>query len=87
TFLNPKALIYISALLPQFINVNNFEIVHLLTISLTIALVQFIAFSLYAMLSSNIQRWLKNKNNRQRFNKLSGSTFIGFGIVLGLSDQ
>ncbi len=87
TFLNPKALIYISALLPQFINVNNFEIVNLLTITLTIALLQFIAFSSYAILSSNIQVWLKNENNRQRFNRLSGSTFAGFGLALGLSDR
>ena len=87
TFLNPKALIYISALLPQFINVTNFEIVHLLTITLTIALLQFIAFASYAVLSSNIQAWLKNKNNRRWFNRLSGSTFAGFGMALGLSDR
>jgi len=87
TLTNPKALLYISALLPQFINVNNFEIMHLLTITLTIALMQFIAFASYAVLSSNIQVWLKNKNNRQRFNRISGSTFAGFGLALGLSDR
>ena len=87
TLLNPKALIYISALLPQFINVDNFEIVHLLTITLTIALIQFIAFASYAMLSSSIQVWLKNENNGRWFNRLSGSTFVGFGAALGLSDR
>jgi len=87
TLSNPKALTYISALLPQFINVNNFEIMHLLTISLTIALVQFIVFTSYAMLASSIQVWLKNENNCRWFNRLSGSTFAGFGVALGLSDR
>ena len=87
TLSNPKALIYISALLPQFINVNNFEIMHLLTISLTIALSQFIAFTSYAMLASSIQVWLKNENNCRWFNRFSGSTFIGFGVALGLSNR
>jgi threonine/homoserine/homoserine lactone efflux protein len=59
----------------------------LLTISLTIALVQFIVFTSYAMLASSIQVWLKNENNCRWFNRLSGSTFAGFGMALGLSDR
>jgi len=87
TLSNPKALTYISALLPQFININHFEITHLLTISFTIAMAQFIAFASYAKLSSNFNIWLKNENNHRWFNRIIGSIFAGFGLTLGFSNH
>ena len=87
TMSNPKALIYISALLPQFINIDRPSLEHLLLIALTIGVVQFVAFSLYAILSSRARYWLSNKRNCQLFNRASGLTFMGFGVSLGLSGR
>jgi threonine/homoserine/homoserine lactone efflux protein len=87
TMSNPKALIYISALLPQFININQPSLSQFLLIALTIGMAQFVAFSLYAILSSRARYWLSNKRNRQLFNRASGLTFMGFGVALGLSGR
>ena len=87
TMSNPKALIYISALLPQFININQPSLSQFLLIALTIGMAQFVAFSLYAILSSRVRYWLNNKRNCQLFNRASGLTFMGFGFALGLSGR
>lgn len=87
TMSNPKALIYISALLPQFININQPSLSQFLLIALTIGMAQFVAFSLYAILSSRARYWLSNKRNGQLFNRASGLTFMGFGLALGLSGR
>lgn len=84
---NPKALIYITALLPQFININQPSFSQFLLIALTIAMAQFVAFSLYAVLASRARYWLSNKRNCQLFNRASGLAFMGFGVVLGLSGR
>jgi len=84
---NPKALIYITALLPQFINLNQPSLPQFILTALTIGATQFAAFSAYAILSSKARIWLNNSNNLKIFNRISGATFIGFGIALGLTER
>lgn len=82
---NPKALVYVSALLPQFINIEQALAPQVIALALTSAVVQFIIFMLYAVLASKTRFWFENLKQQQVFNKLSGLTFVGFGIALGLS--
>ena len=84
---NPKALVYVSALLPQFINTEQALLPQVATLALTSAVVQFIIFMSYAALASRAREFLKNSKNRKIFNRFSGVTFVGFGVALGLSEN
>jgi threonine/homoserine/homoserine lactone efflux protein len=84
---NPKALVYVSALLPQFINTQQALLPQVITLALISAVIQFIIFMSYVILSSKAKSWLENPNKRKIFNKFSGLTFIGFGVALGLSEN
>lgn len=84
---NPKALVYVGALLPQFINTRESLLPQITTLAITSAVVQFVIFMAYVMLASKARHWLENPAKRTAFNRVSGFTFMGFGIALGLSDN
>ena len=84
---NPKALVYVSALLPQFINNQLSLLPQIVTLALTSAVIQFIIFMFYVILANNTRHWLGSPSKRKFFNRFSGITFVGFGVVLGLSKK
>ena len=82
TATNPKALAYVTALLPQFIHTKEPLVSQLLSLGLTIASLQFSVLVLYAWLSSKVKPWLEQETLGNIFNKLAGTTFMAFGIAL-----
>tara|TARA_R110001599_G_scaffold147049_1_gene330393 strand:- start:575 stop:1207 length:633 start_codon:yes stop_codon:yes gene_type:complete len=84
---NPKALVYVSALIPQFIDTQQALTPQVITLGLISAAVQFVIFMSYAIIGSKSRRWFENPMKFKLFNKFSGVTFIGFGIGLGLSEN
>ena len=84
---NPKALIYVSALLPQFINTQQSLLPQIVSIAVTYAVAQSTIFMSYAILASKARHWFENGAKRQLFNRFSGVTFMFFGITLGLSEN
>ncbi len=87
TISNPKALVFVSALLPQFINTNNALLPQIILLSLTTAVIHFTIYQSYAVLSSKAKYKLESSKNRSVFNKISGVTFVSFGVALGLSEN
>lgn len=85
TSLNPKALIFVSALLPQFIEPALPLIPQVAVLCLTSAVIHFTIYFSYAALAFKAKYLLKSDKIRQRFNKFTGITFLLFGITLGLS--
>lgn len=84
---NPKALVYVSALLPQFVNTEEALLPQIFIIAFTSAVVQFVIFMSYVLLSSKAGIWLENPKKRKLFNRLSGISFIGFGLALAMSES
>lgn len=84
---NPKALVYVSALLPQFINTQQAIIPQVFMLGLTSAAVQFLIFSSYVVIGSKSKQWFENPKKLRIYNRASGVTFIGFGVALGLSEN
>lgn len=84
---NPKALVYVSALLPQFIDTQQSLLPQITTLAITSAVVQFVIFMAYVLLASKARRWLEQPAKRKAFNRVSGITFMGFGVALGLSEN
>ncbi len=84
---NPKAIIFLTALFPQFININQPLIPQF---SLLITVLMFFSFfflMLYALLAHKAGRWLKKPNRLKIFSRTSGTVFIGFGFVLAASSH
>ncbi len=82
---NPKALIYVSALLPQFLDAQRALLPQLVLLGLTAAVIQFVVFMAYTVLGDQSARWFDSDTRLRLFNRLSGLTFMGFGLALGFS--
>jgi homoserine/homoserine lactone efflux protein len=85
TSLNPKALIFVAALLPQFIDPTLDLLPQVFVLCLTSAVIHFTIYFCYAALACKTKHLLNSDNRRRRFNQLSGVTFLVFGMVLLLS--
>jgi len=84
---NPKALVYVSALLPQFINPEQSLVTQILVLGLTAAVLQLLIFLFYALVAGRTKKFFQNEKNQLTFNRISGVTFIGFGTALGFSEK
>ena len=87
TATNPKALIYITALLPQFIDIQQPILAQVITLNPAIAVLQFIIFISYIIAASQVRRWLQYNSTRLWFNRVTALIFISFAVTLGLSEQ
>jgi threonine/homoserine/homoserine lactone efflux protein len=79
---NPKAIAFFTALFPQFIDQTRAFIPQFLTLIITIEGISFFILSGYALLSSRAAPYLSKDERLNIFNKITGSTFIGFGVSL-----
>jgi len=84
---NPKAIIFLTALFPQFVDINEALIPQF---SMLIATLMFFSFSflmLYAFLAHKVKISLKKSNRIKVINRTSGTIFIGFGIMLATTSN
>jgi len=84
---NPKAIVFLTALLPQFLHV---EKPILPQFSILIATLMFFSFAFlmfYALLAHKAKFWLMNPHRTKMFGRVSGSIFVGFGALLATSSH
>jgi threonine/homoserine/homoserine lactone efflux protein len=84
---NPKAIVFLTALFPQFIIVD-----HTLTPQFTMLITTLMTFSfaflmLYNLLAHKARIWLFRPDRTKAVSRLSGSIFIGFGVLLAASSN
>jgi threonine/homoserine/homoserine lactone efflux protein len=84
---NPKAIVFLTALFPQFINIDKTLVPQFAMLMATLMLFSFAFLMFYALLAHQIKAWLNNANRLKYFNRASGSIFIGFGILLATSSH
>lgn len=84
---NPKAIIFLTALFPQFIDYQHHLISQFLTLIAVLILFSFSALMMYAVLASRTKRWLTKSNRVRNVNRIGGSIFIGFGFLLAASSR
>lgn len=87
TLSNPKAFVYVTALLPQFIDTDKPVLPQFLILILTMMTMQLIVLNGYAFLSGRVRDWLNAPGRMSLFNKTIGSTFIAFGVSLLFTNQ
>ncbi|AZY47898.1 LysE family translocator [Bordetella avium] len=78
---NPKALIFMSAFLPQFINTQTPQTPQYLALAATLAVLNLLAMLIYAGLGIRLARGLPHL---RWLNRLCGATLIGLGATLAL---
>ena len=79
---NPKAIIFIAALTPQFVDPARPQAIQFAIIALTMCSVDTLVMSCYALLAARLARWLHAPNAWRAQNRLFGGIFVGAGVLL-----
>jgi len=79
---NPKAVLFFTALFPQFINLQNALIPQFFIMTLSFMGMSFMALTTYGLLAAKAKRWLSTSNRVKWFNRTIGSLFVLIGIGL-----
>lgn len=73
---NPKATIFLVALLPQFLTLDAPHIPQFSIMAVTMLCIDILVMLGYAALATTIARWMKSANHQRRINKFFGGMFI-----------
>lgn len=84
---NPKAIVFLTALFPQFVNINKSLTPQFSVLIATLMIFSFSFLMFYALLAHKAKTWLTKPNRIKAFNRTSGSIFIGFGVLLATSSN
>ncbi len=84
---NPKAILFFTALFPQFINPAASLWEQYVALSLTFIVFEMAWLMIYAYFSSKAIPWLKVKGRAQLVNRITGSLFIAAGSLLALTSR
>ena len=84
---NPKAIVFLTALFPQFINTNQTLLPQFSMLIVTLMIFSFSFLMFYALLAHKAKVWLSKPNRIKAFNRTSGSIFVGIGVFLATSSN
>lgn len=84
---NPKAIVFMAALMPQFVDPARPQGVQFLIIGLTMCGVDTIVMSCYALLATRLGRWLHDPKSLKAQSRFFGSVFVGAGVLLAGSSR
>jgi homoserine/homoserine lactone efflux protein len=84
---NPKAIIFIAALVPQFVNPGQAQVPQYLLIAATLCLTDLTVMSGYALAAVHLGRWLHDPIAIRRQNRLFGGLFVSAGALLAASSR
>ena len=82
---NPKAIVFIAALTPQFIDPARPQWLQFLILGATMCGVDTIVMSGYALLATRLRRWLHDLRAMKAQNRFFGGIFVGAGVLLATS--
>lgn len=84
---NPKAIVFLTALLPQFLHMEQPILPQFFILIFTLMFVSFICLMFYALLAYKAKFWLQQPGRMKIFGQVSGSIFVGFGVLLASSSH
>lgn len=84
---NPKAIVFIAALVPQFVDPARPQSVQYLLIALTLCLVDVITMSACALAAARLGRWLHDPRHVRLQNRVFGGIFVVAGGALAFSSR
>jgi len=84
---NPKAIIFLTALFPQFVVVDEPLLFQFFLLITTLMTVSFSFLMLYSFLAGKVGGWLNISSNRTLMSRTSGIFFISIGLLMGISGR
>lgn len=84
-FTNPKAIIFVAALVPQFVDPAAPQVVQYVVIAATLCATDLLVMSCYALAGVRIGRWLHDPRAQRLQNRFFGSLFVAAGGLLAVS--
>ncbi|KAB0481928.1 homoserine/homoserine lactone efflux protein [Vibrio sp. IB15] len=84
---NPKSIVFLVALLPQFIVSSSPHVEQILVLGSTLLTVDMLVMFGYALLASRLSGLVKNRRHMIVQNRIFGSVFIGTGSLLALAGR
>ena len=79
---NPKVLIFFTAFLPQFIDPEQSLFIQFVVMTLTFMSIECLFELLLASCSSKVVPWFSRDERGRWFQRITGSAFVGAGVVL-----
>ncbi|NOH18025.1 LysE family translocator [Vibrio cyclitrophicus] len=84
---NPKAILFFTALFPQFIDPSIALLPQFAMFALTFAVMELSWLLVYAYLGAKSSNWLFAKGRAKVFNRVTGGVFIGAGALLSTTSR
>lgn len=84
---NPKAIVLLTALFPQFINTSYNVTSQFFILLFTLMFFSFSLLVVYGLLASKAGNWLSKPVRSKVFVKTGGSIFVVFGVLLAISSK
>lgn len=84
---NPKAIVFLTALFPQFLAVDRALAPQFAALIAVLMTFSFAFLMSYALLAHKAKRWLFRPGRVRTFSRTSGAVFIGFGLLLATSKR
>ncbi len=79
---NPKAIIFIGALVPQFVDPARDPWLQFVIIAITLCATDILIMSIYALMATRVRHWLGRPSVMRAQNRFFGLLFIGAGVAL-----
>lgn len=79
---NPKSIVFLAALFPQFINPAQPQVMQYLVLGVTTVVVDIIVMIGYATLATRIAIWIKKPHQVKALNRVFGSLFVLVAALL-----
>ncbi len=79
---NPKSIVFLVALFPQFIDPTASQLPQLLILGVTTVVIDAVVMVFYTGLASQLGRFIRSERMMARLNKVFGSMFVGCGLLL-----
>ncbi len=84
---NPKGILFFTALFPQFVNIQSATIISFIAIFITLGLVAFGCYMLYAASGAKLSKLFRSYSFKKIFNRIAGSIFMGTGLALAFTKK
>ena len=84
---NPKSIVFLAALFPQFIVPQQPQVMQYLILGVTTIVVDIIVMIGYATLAQRIALWIKGPKQMKALNKVFGSLFMLVGVLLASAQR
>ena len=79
---NPKATIFMLALLPQFIDVEQPQWPQISIMTITSIAIDIVVMTGYATLATTLAQWMKNARHQRQLNRFFGGLFIIAALLM-----